>query len=196
MREGTGRRYESSESFRQMKVKKTRKTPQRMRSDIIIVLLLLILITLGAYWAIMYFTGRGEAGVRSYLSEVSAKQRELADAIDAYVDEYNKLPFGEEDKAPQLFHIPAGFKETFGHSDGKPFDPFQQGKQRFYFAKVKSRLWVLISPGPDRKMDVDLNLLGRWAQFDYPECFNEMGKSFYDPTNGIVSGGDMIRLIP
>jgi len=136
-----------------------------------------------------------EWGLRSKISSVRAKQRELGLEIQSYKEKHNSLPFGKEDVYPQLFHIPSGFKETLHCSDGSPFDVFQDNKERFYFAIIKPQFYLLVSPGPDKRMDITPDLLRGYSKLDPKDLSKGIYEFIYDPTNGIVSAGDIFRVI-
>jgi hypothetical protein len=174
-----------------MKRKMFKESQESLRVAICsLLLILLFVIVLCHFFSCADYK---EAGVRTNITAVRAKQKELAQEIEKYKKENGKLPFGEEGDYPQLFHIPEGFKEVFSYSDGKPFDPFQDNKERFYFARVNPVHSFLISPGPDKKMDIDKSLLKELADLEYDEIIKRMKSYEYDSTNGIISSGDIFR---
>ncbi len=66
-----------------------------------------------------------------------------------------------------------------------PEDPFAAGSGSYAYYH-DGDAWVVWSPGPDGKYDVDLEAFRTLPDGDF------MARFSYDPSNGTVSGGDMI----
>lgn len=79
-----------------------------------------------------------------------------------------------------------------------PKDLFGPAEERdFRYKTDAKRKWILQSHGPDGDYDMDLQLFldsDSDAQFLQPQ--NPGAKYLYDPTNGTVGGGDIMRVGP
>ena len=70
--------------------------------------------------------------------------------------------------------------------------------QQTYYCSDGRRGWILAYPGPDRKVDVDLEAWIRDASGTL-ELYRQLrpeGLLEYDPTNGATSRGDVLRTGP
>ncbi|MFH0794243.1 MAG: hypothetical protein V2A74_09465 [bacterium] len=153
-----------------------------------------------------------EAGVRSKVSRARADMRSLATAMEAYYVDNNAYPAWTTDPAKSSRYqrpveppIPSFVRKTYQSSVmtlTTPIayittlmeDPFAGPKQTFgYYSKsVGNQLgWILFSPGPDGKFDLG------WEIYDpsVPQPSLELLTRYtYDPTNGMVSPGDIWRV--
>lgn len=91
-----------------------------------------------------------------------------------------------------------------------PRDPFNKnftGLYQYGTPQVRdgwSPLWMLVSNGPDEDADIDAARVvldedqSLWHYYSYPfeGTRRRLEELIYDPTNGVVSGGDLVRLGP
>jgi len=179
---------------------------------------LLIVVAIIAILAAIALPNFLEAQTRSKVSRVKADMRSLAAAIEAYSVDWTHYPWANylDSKMPQAQEFnpiayrllplttPIAYITTVELRD--PF--LSQGVQRYadgisrgtynyrnheYFDSKalpagQVRSWILNSLGPDTKRDYGLRA-EMWAR-------GLMAKSqmtLYDPTNGTVSAGDIVR---
>lgn len=156
-----------------------------------------------------------EPSTRSPVSRVRSDMRSLATAIEAYHVDLNAYPASATGE-----HSVNGAR--FGHPDFQSVPSFRIARDREsfqtittpmayittypadYFALIKGATfgycsvaingragWILISPGPDRDYDID-------PARDYDPSVEQPSPRLlalaYDPTNGIVSNGDVWRV--
>lgn len=166
---------------------------------------LVLLVQLGS----MFLLARGsfrEAGIRSKVSRVKADMRSMATGIEAYFVDNNTYPRWSEEPGVSVRQSGPGEPlvpsfRVAGSQAGSlttPVayvmsyfpDPFSaDGKQTFaYYATDNG--WILFSPGPDRKFDLDWKLYNPAV----PQPSPELVPFEYDPTNGTVSSGDIFRV--
>ena len=108
-----------------------------------------------------------EAQVRAKVSRVHADLRALAVGIEAYAVYHGKYPFGLTTTAS---------------------DPFWRYRNGTYLYASGSGGWVVWSVGPDGFS---------WASFDWSTGGWPVVKmTIYDPTNGTISPGDIVRQGP
>lgn len=146
-----------------------------------------------------------EAGLRSKVSRVKADMRSLATGIESYFVDNNRYPPCDtkgtmRKSAPGEQGIPsfAGPQLTtpVAYLTGYMTDAFAQAGQIYaYYVDEKpkdpaSAGWILVSPGPDGKFDMD------WRLYDISKTqpSPELLLRSYDPTNGLISGGDIYRV--
>ena len=153
-----------------------------------------------------------EAQVRSKVSRVKADQRSFATALESYYVDNNKYPISTTDldkDAPWAIKSAPGVP-TFARYKGMgtantittPIaylsryleDPFAgQDATYGYYSTVGEKGktgWVLWSPGPDEKYDLDWKLYDP----DVADPIPALVPFIYDPTNGTVSAGDVLRV--
>lgn len=157
-----------------------------------------------------------EAAIMRKVKQVRADQRSLATAIETYFVDNNAYPAWTTDPAhllrrPSLadalaahlqgpipsFRAPsvqpriASLTTPIAYIVSLPADPFvEQPNQTFgYYAPPNG--WIVWSAGPDGIFDLD------WTRYDpskpqpQPEI---LARYTYDPTNGVVSPGDIWRV--
>jgi len=83
------------------------------------------------------------------------------------------------------------FPRTIRYLELIPLDPFgtNPGDQYYYYPDVNG--WILISRGPDREFEIDAEK--EYNSAVYPPSPQLLLKA-YDPTNGIISRGDIFRV--
>jgi type II secretion system protein G len=164
---------------------------------------LLIVVAIIAILAAIAVPNFLEAQTRAKASRVKNDMRTLATALESYAVDYNRYP-GDQDNNP--FHptergfykltTPVAYITTLARDpfsgDVQTGNPNNPSVAAFYVLacgddnavnRERSRCYVIISLGPDRTDSSD-------NQDDWPAaCFLGM----YDPTNGTVSDGDILR---
>ena len=152
-----------------------------------------------------------EAQTRSKVSRVRSDQRSLATAVEAYFVDSNAYPAwttdasnycnpkGLAEKTIPSFTLYKGsgsamtITTPIAYMTGLPKDPWAEEGATFGFYSVKKDDkpgWVMFSPGPDQKYDLDWKLYDPTVTQPSPELL----RYTYDPTNGTVSPGDIIRV--
>jgi hypothetical protein len=125
-----------------------------------------------------------EAQVRSKISRTKADMRTLSTAIESYNVDHGTYPPGNRDElreTPNMLTTPVAYITRIPED---PFSPESGGKICYY---LKGNDYLLYAAGPDRVIDIDPE-----ADFD-PQDRYKMIDKIYDPTNGTVSKGDIIR---
>lgn len=138
-----------------------------------------------------------EARERSQVSRARADMRSLATGIESYFVDNNAYPASSTDgfrktlpgeKKVSSFASPA-LTTPIGYLTNLLPDPFvTEGRTYGYYSDKAG--WILFSPGPDGKFDLD------WKIYDssVPQPSPDLLKYVYDPTNGTISSGDIIRV--
>jgi len=179
---------------------------------------LLIVVAIIAILAAIAVPNFLEAQIRSKISRTKADMRTLATALEAYrLDNDNYPPdrggYGNYEIASYIpLTTPVAYLSTILYN---PFPGFELGydphEQAIFIYGADSRVnrdhgwpaimyaqaelfWWVLSAGPD--LDYDLQDLSAWGD-GQPWFQIDSGTGymwvFYDPTNGIVSSGDIIR---
>lgn len=161
-----------------------------------ILLFLLILISgLAGYEAYQWWRPRRE------LNAVREAQRNLHIAVEEYFLRYNEYPMAVDKQGKEV-------KKTEGYTLGRaPWKLLSTkpssrrlvplAKQTYYCSDRKTS-WILAFPGPDGRLDVDLKAWIKNARGNrkrYLEIHPE-GLLEYDPANGALSRGDILRTGP
>jgi type II secretory pathway pseudopilin PulG len=149
------------------------------------------------------------AQTKSKVSQAKADLRDLSVAISAYYVDYDVYPWvGSTMALPSTITTPVAYskslpRDTFGFS--ADYDIYKSYGisdnywycTKAYYAKLgtpwqvypkkggPADQWVLMSKGPDQA----------WAQADYPSTL-EVDKPYdwaYDPSNGTISRGNIVR---
>ena len=174
---------------------------------------LLIVVAIIAILAAIAIPNFLAAQVRAKVSRASAEMRSLATAVESYYVDQNTYPIGEyrppivtiEDRWRQLTtpvaYITNIFSDPFGYPDvpssipGPPYhyktydflvDDLDLAGQHAFFTFLQSEgysvsiKWYMASQGPDRVIGAVYPGVG----------------ILYDPSNGTVSAGDIIRVGP
>lgn len=71
-------------------------------------------------------------------------------------------------------------------------DPFSKGEYKIVVLSENPIIWALIGSGPDKK--IDFNYIQKNKKITLDEIKKSVEKWKYDPSNGISSKGDIIRL--
>jgi type II secretory pathway pseudopilin PulG len=143
----------------------------------------LFLVAMTVTVAVPNFT---EAQLRAKISRSKADERNLATALETYRVDHNRYPY-----SLHILTTPVAYITSI------PFDPFaEEGAEIIYdyVSDYKSR-WLLRSLGPDRDADTDLQRLLEQAS-DVSDLRFVCQPWEFDPTNGTVSSGDILRAGP
>lgn len=154
-----------------------------------------------------------EAQVRAKLSRVRGDMRSLSVAIEAYMTDNGRYPFGQHfghpspwQKLRQVttpiayitsvpadpFHDPAGsFAQSFAPERADTY-LYNSGAAEFALGLEQTaqrfQRWSLTNTGPDR--------VYQFSYYAFADTFVDSGRHvvfIYDPTNGTTSGGDIFR---
>jgi hypothetical protein len=152
--------------------------------------------------------------IRSKVGTVQADIRSMATALEAYYVDHNALPPSDvqrnirkrslrEPRMPSFANY--ALTTPVAYLSCIITDGFSAGNQPFVYhvvdnrntARMRSDPWntgagyLLLSPGPDGRFDID------WRIYD-PSVKNQPQPEFvmraYDPTNGVMSKGDIFRV--
>lgn len=151
-------------------------------------------------------------GTRSVVSRVKADQRTVHTALESYFVDYGVYPAERPlsdltDRHDKLKEANGWKLATIEQGRGESFpgittptayilslfsDPYApDGDLSFAYSNDLIGGWILFSPGPDRDYDID-------PKIDYGSRSDQLTPTLvhktYDPTNGMVSGGDIWRV--
>ena len=159
---------------------------------------------------LVYFAGLmtnpDGASRRSRTSRVKVDMRSLATAIETYYIDNNAYPVAVVNnsvrkRAPGEPPVPSFTRGPSPRALTTPVtyltcyfeDPFAHRGQTFGYwvppdDKNSTHGWILFSPGPDGKFNLD------WTKYDprVPQPSPEILAASFDPTNGALSRGDII----
>lgn len=152
---------------------------------------LLGVITLYALW--LYAACSPQNGLFSKISGVRSKMADIDRQLSPVIETGQPVPTGFAGKPPCLAEIPADADPWITSANGKSQDDFKDGG-RLLFAHLSSGNWILLSYGPDRDQDIGMPELRKWDALGDTALKAQLGAATYDPTNGAISGGDIIRL--
>jgi len=165
--------------------------------------ILLLLIPIHVW--VFYRSGANysDAQTRSRISRMRSDSRLIADAIESYRSNSSRYP---PDLQVLARRNPPGRSEPYLAS--LPEDPFTPGVHPRYFASDNDATsgWIVWSPGPDRRFDIEAGNDLRAALLHLAENQTSgqtanpgfrgsqwLADRVYDPTNGELSGGDIVR---
>lgn len=179
---------------------------------------LLIVVAIIAILAAIAVPNFLEAQIRSKVSRAEADMRSVATALEAYRTDHNGYPWVEPVPGYSLPHVlttPLAYmssipKDSFGLSSGEDlYKPFTTTEDYWYATKKyydfhgwpwevypggsesNPAAWVFMSKGPDRAWARDPSDGGCGVEeVDRPYKWK------YDPTNGTVSTGNIVRSGP
>jgi len=104
-----------------------------------------------------------EASIRQSVAKVKADLRSIATALESYYVDWNKYPTNLNNLTTPIAYL----TQVFG-------DPFAKGNESLQVGVTEnSDNWKAYSVGPDQ--------------------IDDDGEIIYDPTNGTISKGDIIR---
>ncbi len=180
--------------------------------------LLTIVLLCGLFLIMGCTPGWEESGVRSNVSRVRAEQRSVATALEAYYVDNRAYPlwatgnrgvnaslpprspersrptFRIHTSPSDVFHtlttplayLTRYFPDPFAHAGF--FPPCRNATFSYY---ADDNGWILVSTGPDHDYDIDPQAL---YDSSILQPSPALLRKAYDPTNGIVSDGDIFRV--
>lgn len=151
------------------------------------------------------------AQTRAKVSKILGDFRTIGTALESYYVDNNAYPRLHDAGGslgtvpPPGWHLkelssPVAYISTVPIRD--PFDPFLGAFQSYYYTDYRtfdfwktnfpgfSDNWELESQGPNRRAD------GAYLAGPFAVNFSQHSFRFYDPTNGIISNGDILRYGP
>lgn len=153
---------------------------------------LLIVVGILALLAAMSIPHFLEAQVRSKVSRARTDMRTLAVALEAYAVEYRSYPpilrYGDAFITPESFTTPVAFLTSLPHDPFAPPMP-SEPLQRYHYHNVKQ----LVEDNTPNWPPNDLLRYGDWRFVSLGPKREFMAWISYDPTNGTISDGNVIR---
>lgn len=187
----------------------------------VVILVLLPIIGILAAIAIPNFI---EAQTRAKVSRARADLRAMATALEMYYVDTNDYPAWSDDPRQNAFGPEAGAVRNLRQVPtfrmrhdadlmtlttpvtyitdyfDDPFSPDSMHTFAFYSVNPPESNpsapsgWVMWGRGPDRTFDLNLNLVSSLYDPAAPDPFEALVEFSFDPTNGTVSRGDIIRI--
>lgn len=183
------------------------------RSSVGLIILVIVIVGIGAlgFMAILAAIAVPnflEAQVRSKISRTRADLRSMATALEAYNIDNNAYPISTANLNPDSTTMPwpvgytrggpASLTSPIAYITNFPIDVFMESQgQTFAYWRPGDGAdgWALFSAGPDEEYDLD------WRAYAHDPAtgalsarsLDAMINGIYDPTNGTVSDGDVVR---
>lgn len=140
-----------------------------------------------------------EAQTRSKVSRVRSDLRTIATGLEAYASDnraYPPVPIALPPRFRRFIPLttPVSYLTTIPKDPFKSEDPGGHGPGRWglyaYGAMPleNASRWILASDGPDRRLNCNRMDIGF-----YPGSDSDTEYLIYDPTNGTISAGDILR---
>ncbi len=167
---------------------------------------MLIVLAVFSILTLLFVVSSQQAMVKTRSARVLNDERVISDQVLYYVT-ITGVPLQDNQGLNKAFNpYRAGEKEV-------PLDPFSSGtpqKYAYYSQISPTHRWVIISRGPDGKLDLapiiderkkQSGNLSSVSDRQFPPMTSEEAERFiientYDPTNGTISHGDIIRVEP
>jgi hypothetical protein len=174
--------------------------------------IILIVVALGIILFIIFMPNALITELRSPVSEVIHSQRVMAEALEKYYADHGCYPafaFGDKginsaalreaslwrdmptfriQRAGEFF---ASLTTPLAYIEKYPPDLLAPTKETSFGYYTDGVGWILLSVGPDKDYDID-------PVEDYdgsiPQPSDHLLIHLYDPTNGIISNGDRVRV--
>jgi type II secretion system protein G len=161
---------------------------------------LLIVVAIIAILAAIAIPNFLEAQTRSKVARVKADIRTVATGLESYRVDNNRYPLDTRDSGPDdggidfTFWFATPMTTPIAYLTSYPKDPFwTMGPDKYFqYGATKSK-WIVASVGPDLDSPDRGDIKER---LDFPETlydFTLLELKFYDPTNGTISDGDVVR---
>jgi prepilin-type N-terminal cleavage/methylation domain-containing protein len=176
---------------------------------------LLIVVAIIAILAAIAVPNFLEAQTRSKVSRSQADMRSLATALEAYAVDWLKYPyFGNPSdytgSLESVTYVPVRITTPVAFMTSLPLDPFQ-GKRggpnpsqptTYFYKHNRFERYLFRDNDAGHIRAHYLSLTGsnravEWEMWTFgPDLDDDHGTTMYDPTNGTVSSGDMMRFGP
>jgi prepilin-type N-terminal cleavage/methylation domain-containing protein len=162
---------------------------------------MLIVVAVFGILAVIFFFSSSQVLVKTQTSRVKQDHKTLSVALNAYLGENSEYPSTE-----------SGWAKLLGENliSDIPRDPFSPNDEPYHYYAFASRessqpYCLIISAGPDGDIDFDLGdnngvdtgegagAGGAASIVSISEFALYMSLKHYDPTNGVVSDGDIIE---
>lgn len=164
---------------------------------------LLIVVAIIAILAAIAIPNFLEAQTRSKISRTKADMRALSVALEAYAADNNAYPYDFYGLAGTEWDTWNQLTTPVAYITKYPLDPFQHPPYCFDYGLYSNRptqsaiygyiragiTYVFLSIGPDKTLDYNWSISGETG-YDLNQQIIEWS---YDPTNGTISRGDIIR---
>jgi prepilin-type N-terminal cleavage/methylation domain-containing protein len=162
-----------------------------MKSRAFTLIELLIVVGIIAILAMIALPNMLDAQVRAKVSRVRSDMRTLATALESYAVDANKYPLHEDDdSAPVVLTTPVAYITNI------PVDPFRpstidERRRRISYQNVRNQVDNNEAGWPP----ADLQRYGDWRFYSAGPQQEVPPRPYlpYDPTNGTVSGGCILR---
>lgn len=149
---------------------------------------LLIVVGIIAILAAIALPNFLEAQVRSKVTRTRADLRTLATALEVYRVDNNGYPANTpEDNAPSVLTTPVGYISSIPNDVFRTNDP--AGPQPLSYNNVRAYVEANTFGWPTN----DLKRYGEWRFYSFGPRQEDLPYIPYDPTNGTVSFGSVIR---
>lgn len=153
-------------------------------------------------------------GMRHPVSRTRADMRALATALESYFVDNNAYPPAALDPKEQLCfagNLPLPSFRRYAPGTGAtlttpvayltaiPSDSWsvyihRQSTFAYWAVSGKNPGWILLSPGPDCSFDIDFVTLQKVYRHNESNPTTDLNLLSYDPTNGLMSRGDIWRV--
>jgi len=130
-----------------------------------------------------------EDEIRNKVARTESELRFVAVALETFYVDNKRYPAPDKrDAVPEILTKPVAY------ITGIPNDPFS-GAYR-YFVATDAQQWALVGTGPDADFDLDKRTYESLAKTAGKHLWEELQAYRFDPTNGTISRGDIIRTGP
>lgn len=153
---------------------------------------LLIVVGIIAILAAIAVPNMLEAQIRSKVSRARADMRTVATGIETYMVDTNRYPENVEVSGSRVLH--GRLTSPVAYLSSLPFDPFrtdppEEAHRRYSYDNVKQN----VDEGRPDWPQTDLRRYGDWRVYSYGPSRQYLPYIPYDPTNGTVSAGNVLR---
>lgn len=159
----------------------------------------------GLMTIMLYLKWRGAGWKLSRNGAVKQELKRLKDALEAYHNRHGSYPpstriaaeQNDEQQPPTFRTAQDGYQGAtlttpVAYVPDLPFDPWHMPKSPYGYYAPGPHQWIAFSCGPDNRYDID------WKQIctsNTEELRKRISAFRYDPTNGLLSSGDIIRMV-
>lgn len=177
---------------------------------------LLIVVAIIAILAAIALPNFLEARTRAAVARVQADQKSVAAALEAYAVDHNHYPAYGNPRDYALFagepvvFLPVSLTTPVAHLSALPPDPFPGRRTglppgpptTYFYMHDEGVVYLGKTQASGHVRDHYRALTGsdravKWTQWSFgPDLADDHGVVLYDPTNGTISSGDMMRFGP